>query len=54
MDSVRTIAFGLFDNLSPRVQTRHTVAEVRDWFEERGFSALKQTGMIGMSGTKVG
>lgn len=52
MDSVRSIAFGLFDNLSPRVQTRHTVAEVRGWFKEQGFSALQQTGMIGMSGTK--
>lgn len=52
MDSLKTIAFALFDNLSPRVQTRHTVDEVRAWFEENGFSDLKQTGLIGMSGTK--
>lgn len=52
--SVRTVAFGLFDNLSPRYQSRHTVAEIRGWFEEFGCSDLRQTGMIGMSGTKVG
>src|SRR6185369_2241147 len=51
-DSVRTIAFALFDNLSPVVQTRHAAAEVRSWFEEHGFMDIKQNGYIGMSGTK--
>ncbi len=51
-ESVRSSAFAFFDNLSPRVQTRHTVADVRGWFGEFRFSELKQTGMIGMSGTK--
>lgn len=52
-DRVSTIAFTMFDNLAPRVQTRHAAAEVRAWFEESGFSDLKQTGFIGMSGTKA-
>jgi len=52
-ESVRTVAFAMFDNLSPIVQTRHSVAEVRSWFEEHGFTALKQTGHVGMCGTKV-
>lgn len=47
------IAFALFDNLSPRVQSRHTAAELREWFVAGGFSELKQTGFIGMSGTKL-
>lgn len=51
-EPIRAIAFALFDNLSPRVQTRHTVAEVGAWFEENGFSDLRQTGLIGMSGTR--
>jgi SAM-dependent methyltransferase/uncharacterized protein YbaR (Trm112 family) len=51
-ESLRTVAFALFDNLSPVVQTRHSVAEVRSWFEEHGFTDLKQTGSVGMSGTK--
>jgi len=52
-ESLRSVAFALFDNLSPRVQNRHTVAEVRNWFEETGFSDLKQTGLVGMSGTRM-
>ena len=52
--SVKTVAFGLYDNLSPRYQTRHTVDEVVGWFKELGFSHLIQTGLIGLSGTKVG
>ena len=51
--SVRTVAFGLYDNLSPRYQTRHTVDEVAGWFKEFGFSQLIQTGLIGFSGTKT-
>jgi SAM-dependent methyltransferase/uncharacterized protein YbaR (Trm112 family) len=51
-ESLRTVAFALFDNLSPVVQTRHTAAEVRSWFEEHGFVDVKQSGYIGMSGTK--
>ena len=52
-ESFRTVAFALFDNLSPPIQSRHTAAEVRGWFEEHGFSDLKQTGLVGMSGTKA-
>ena len=50
----RTVAFGLFDNLSPRVQTRHTADEIRRWFQENGFTDVRQTGVIGMSGTRNG
>jgi len=49
-----SIAFAFFDNLSPRVQTRHTAAELREWFVTNGFADLKQSGFIGMSGTKAG
>ncbi len=52
-ESIRSIAFAFFDNLSPRIQTRHAVTEVRGWFKEFGFSEVKQTGMIAMSATKV-
>jgi SAM-dependent methyltransferase len=52
-DSLRTVAFALFDNLSPPIQSRHTASEVRSWFEENGFADLKQTGLVGMSGTKA-
>jgi len=52
-DLFSTIAFTMFDNLAPRVQTRHPAAELRAWFEEAGFSNLKQTGFVGMSGTKA-
>jgi SAM-dependent methyltransferase len=51
-ESLRPVAFALFDNLSPPIQSRHTVAEVRSWFEENGFADLKQTGFGGMSGRK--
>lgn len=50
--SVKSVAFGLFDNLSPRYQTRHTADEIRGWFQELGFSAIHQSGLIGMSGRK--
>lgn len=52
-ETYRTLAFNLFDNLSPRIQTRHTVPEVRAWFETRGFVDVTQTGLIGMRGTKI-
>jgi SAM-dependent methyltransferase/uncharacterized protein YbaR (Trm112 family) len=51
-DPLATIACAIFDNLSPKVQTRHTGGEVRTWFEENGFVDLRQTGHIGMSGRK--
>jgi hypothetical protein len=51
--SVRSVAFGFFDDLSPRYQSRHTVAEVQGWFEASGLADLKQSGLIGMSGTRV-
>jgi len=50
--SLRTVAFDLFDNLSPRYQWRHTEAEVRRWFREAGFTDLRITGHIGMSGKR--
>ncbi len=52
-ESLASVAFALFDNLSPHLQKRHTVTEVRTWFEEAGFSDLKQTGLVGMSGTRM-
>lgn len=52
-ERLSTIAFTMFDNLAPRLQTRHRAVELRAWFEEAGFSDLKQTGFVGMSGTKA-
>ncbi|MBI2524698.1 MAG: methyltransferase domain-containing protein [Candidatus Rokubacteria bacterium] len=52
--SIGSVAFSLFDNLSPRYQSRHTTAEVRGWFEAFGFADVKQTGLIGMTGRKAG
>ncbi len=50
--SLKTIAFDLFDNLSPRYQWRYTEAEVSRWFTEAGFDDLRVTGFVGMSGRR--
>jgi SAM-dependent methyltransferase len=50
----RAIAFAMFDNLSPPIQSRHTAGELRRWFTQNGFVDLKETGTIGISGTKAG
>lgn len=52
VERLGSVAFALFDNLSPRVQTRHSAAELKAWFEASGFSELKQSGFVGMSGVK--
>jgi SAM-dependent methyltransferase len=51
--SLRTIAFDLFDNLSPRYQWRYKEEEIRHWFKEASFEDLRVTGHIGMSGRRV-
>jgi SAM-dependent methyltransferase/uncharacterized protein YbaR (Trm112 family) len=51
--SVRTLAFDVFDNLSPRYQWRYTEDEVRSMFMQAGYADLRRTGTIGMVGTKV-
>ncbi len=48
--TLRTAAFDLFDNLSPRYQWRYTENEIRKWFTDAGFVDLRVTGRIGMSG----
>lgn len=50
---LRTIAFDLFDNLSPRYQWRFTEKDIQRWFSEAGFSDLRVCGRIGMSGRRV-
>lgn len=47
---VRTIAFELHDDLSPRYQTRHTPEEVTGWFRERGFSDVVVVDEVGVRG----
>ncbi|HEV8593993.1 MAG TPA: methyltransferase domain-containing protein [Thermoplasmata archaeon] len=49
---IRTIAFELHDDLSPRYQTRHTPEEVFGWFERGGFDSLALTGEVGVRGVK--
>lgn len=51
--SLRTIAFDLFDNLSPRYQWRYKEEEIRRWFTEAGFEDLRVTGYVGMSGRRI-
>ena len=51
--SLRTIAFDLFDNLSPRYQWRYQEEDIRHWFKEASFEDLRITGHIGMSGRRV-
>jgi len=48
----QTAAFAMFDNLSPPIQTRHTAAELRSWFEACGFVDLLESGSVGMSGSR--
>jgi SAM-dependent methyltransferase len=50
--SLRTLRFDLFDNLSPRYQWRFKEEEFRALFEEAGFTDLRRTGRIGMSGIR--
>jgi len=50
--SLRTLAFGLFDNLSPRYQWRYTEEEVRSMFLQAGFVDLQLKGTVGIVGTK--
>ena len=41
--SYRAILLNLFDQLHPRYQREHSVAEVRSWFEEEGFDEIATT-----------
>lgn len=47
----REVAFSFHDNLSPRYQSRHRVAEVEHWFRDAGFvdirSVFPPTGLVG-------
>lgn len=51
--SLRTLAFDVFDNLSPRYQWRYTEEEVRSMFRQAGFADLRVKGVVGMVGTKT-
>jgi SAM-dependent methyltransferase len=51
--SLQTIAFDLFDNLSPRYQWRYLEREIRRWFTEAGFEDLRVTGNVGISGRRI-
>lgn len=49
---IRTIAFELHDDLSPRFQSRHTSEEVLGWFQRAGFVDLVVVGEVGVRGIK--
>ena len=52
-----SIVLNLFDQLHPEFQREHSVEEVRQWFEENGFTDVVTTedvGMVEMRGTKIG
>jgi ubiquinone/menaquinone biosynthesis C-methylase UbiE len=50
--SLRTLAFDLFDNLSPRYQWRYSEEEIHSMFREAGFVGLRTLGTIGVVGTR--
>ncbi|TLZ57937.1 MAG: methyltransferase domain-containing protein [Methanobacteriota archaeon] len=50
---IRTIAFELHDDLSPRFQSRHTPEEVLGWFQRAGFVDLEVVGEVGVRGIKA-
>lgn len=43
----KTLAFGLFDNVSPEYQFRHKKREVRQWFADNGFIEIKAGPVVG-------
>ena len=49
---IRTIAFELHDDLSPRFQSRHTREEVLGWFRAAGLEDLVVVGDVGVRGTR--
>jgi uncharacterized protein YbaR (Trm112 family)/ubiquinone/menaquinone biosynthesis C-methylase UbiE len=50
----KTLAFGLFDNVSPEYQFRHKKQEVMQWFAENGFVEIKAGPIEGtFSGKRV-
>jgi ubiquinone/menaquinone biosynthesis C-methylase UbiE/uncharacterized protein YbaR (Trm112 family) len=51
--SLRTLAFDVFDNLSPRYQWRYSEEEVRSMFRQAGFADLRVKGIVGVVGTKM-
>ena len=51
--SLRTLAFDVFDNLSPRYQWRYSEDEVRSMFSHAGFVDMRVTGIVGMVGVRA-
>jgi len=47
-----TVRFGLYDSLSPRYQSRHSAAEVMEWFRGCGLVQCRVWGEVGVAGVK--
>jgi 2-polyprenyl-3-methyl-5-hydroxy-6-metoxy-1,4-benzoquinol methylase/uncharacterized protein YbaR (Trm112 family) len=54
--TVREMELSLFDNFSPRYQYHHTTEEVKNWFNNLGYTNISKTwkskNAIGIAGTK--
>lgn len=51
--TLRYIAFGFFDNLSPQFQHRHSKEDVLGWFASCGYREIKLSSDLGVSGRKT-
>ena len=47
-----SIAFSLYDSLSPTYQFRHSKEEVKNWYNKKGYENIKIVGDLGVVGTK--
>lgn len=50
--SYRSIVLNLFDQLHPKFQSEHSVAEVQEWFKSNGFGETVVTELVGMVGIR--
>ncbi len=47
-----SIAFSLYDSISPTYQFRHGKEEVKNWYDSKGYENIKIVGDLGIVGTK--
>tara|TARA_B100001996_G_C18589775_1_gene565614 strand:- start:112 stop:1086 length:975 start_codon:yes stop_codon:yes gene_type:complete len=47
-----SVAFSLYDSISPTYQFRHGKEEVKNWYDEKGYKNIKIVGDLGIVGTK--
>ena len=47
-----SIAFSIYDSISPTYQFRHGKEEVKNWFDKNGYEDVKIVGDLGIVGIK--